>query len=96
MSAGGDHAEFLAFARRVLRAASRRMSTADPEDLADLVALRAAVDEAIVNAARSVHANGASWAQIGVALGTSRQAAQQRYGRQVGIDVTWGAAGGAR
>jgi hypothetical protein len=78
---GGDHAEFMSFARRILRAASRRMSEADPEDLADLVALRATVDEAIDNAARAVHAGGASWAQIGAALGVSKQAAQQRWGR---------------
>jgi anti-sigma regulatory factor (Ser/Thr protein kinase) len=76
----GDHAEFMAFARRILRAASRRMAEADPEDLADLVALRAVVDEAIDNAARAVHASGASWGQIGAAVGTSRQAAQQRWG----------------
>ena len=77
---GGDHAEFMSFARRILRAASKRMSAADPEDLADLVALRATVDEAIDNAARAVHAGGASWAQIGAALGVSKQAAQQRWG----------------
>lgn len=75
-----DHSEFMAFARRILRALSRRIADADPEDLADLVAMRAAVDEAIDNAARAVHANGASWAQIGAALGVSKQAAQQRWG----------------
>lgn len=79
MSGGGDHAEFMAFARRILRAASKRMSTADPEDLADLVQLRASVDEAIDNAARAVHAGGASWTEIGAALGISRQAARQRW-----------------
>lgn len=76
---GGDHAEFMAFARRILRAASRRMADADPEDLADLVALRAAVDEAIDTAARAVHDGGASWTQIGDAVGITRQAARQRW-----------------
>jgi hypothetical protein len=75
----GDHAEFIAFTRRILRAASRRMSAADPEDLAELIALRAAVDEAIDNAARALHAGGASWAHIGAALGMTRQAAQKRW-----------------
>lgn len=75
-----DHGEFIAFTRRILRAASRRMADADPEDLADLVALRAAVDEAIDNAARGIHAQGASWADIGRAVGISRQAAQHRWG----------------
>lgn len=77
---GGDHSEFVAFARRILRACSRRMATADPEDLVDLVELRADVDAAIARAVTSVHDGGASWADIGRALGTSRQAAQQRYG----------------
>lgn len=76
---GGDHSEFVAFARRILRACSRRMAAADPEDLADLIALRAEVDEAIARAVASVHEGGASWAEIGRALGTTRQAAQQRY-----------------
>lgn len=86
MTGPGDHTEFMAFTRRILRAASRRMSMADPEDLADLVALRAAVDEAIDNAAKSVHAGGSSWTQIGAATGMSRQAAHQRWGRQPVID----------
>lgn len=75
-----DQSEFMAFTRRVLRAASRRMAAADPEDLADLVALRADVDEAIDRAARAVHEGGVSWAQIGAAVGITRQAAQQRWG----------------
>lgn len=86
MSSGGDHAEFMAFTRRILRAASRRMSVADPEDLADLVALRSAVDEAIDNAAGAVHASGASWAEIGAATGMSKQAAHKRWGRQPTVD----------
>ena len=36
--------------------------------------------EAVLEAYR----NGASWAMIGAALGTSRQSAQQRYGRDRG------------
>lgn len=87
MSAGGDHTKFLAFARRILRAASKRMADADPEDLAELVALREAVDEAIDNAARAVHANGASWTEIGAALGVSRQAARQRWADKVELSA---------
>jgi hypothetical protein len=36
-----------------------------------------------VNIARS---NGHSWTSIGLALGVSRQAAQQRFGRLIGED----------
>ena len=87
MSGGGDHAEFMAFTRRILRAASKRMALADPEDLADLVQLRAAVDEAIDAAARSVHEGGASWGQIGAATGMTKQAAHKRWGRQPRVDA---------
>ena len=36
------------------------------------------------DAVAEAYRNGASWAMIGAALGTSRQNAQQRYGRHVG------------
>ncbi|WP_231583759.1 hypothetical protein [Cellulomonas sp. A375-1] len=81
MSGGsGDHREFMAFARRILRAASRRMADADPEDLGDLLALRAAVDEAIDQAVVGLHEQGTSWAAIGAAAGMSKQAAHKRWG----------------
>ncbi len=76
----GDHAAFMAFVRRILRAASKRMSEADPEDLADLVQLRQAVDEAIDRAALAIHDGGASWAQIGAAVGMTKQGAFKRWG----------------
>ena len=38
---GGDHTDYVAFLRRVLRALSRRVGDADPEDLAEMVAVRA-------------------------------------------------------
>ncbi|WP_448060798.1 hypothetical protein [Cellulomonas hominis] len=77
---GGDHAAFAAFARRIVRAYARRVSAADPEDLADLLALSAAVDEAAAAAALALHASGRSWAEIGAAAGISRQAAHKRWG----------------
>lgn len=86
MTSRGDHSEFVAFAGRILRAAERRMSAADPADLAELVELRAHVDRAISNSVRAVHDSGSSWAEIGSALGVSRQAAQQRYGAQGKVD----------
>lgn len=74
-----DHASFFAFARRILRAASARVASADPEDLAELLALRGALDEAIDRAAVAMHEQGRSWTEIGAALGVSRQAARQRW-----------------
>ncbi len=75
--------EYAAFVRRAIRSHGRRVADADPEDLAELVAmhevLTLAIDDAVLGmrAARSV-----SWAQIGRALGITRQAAQQRYGQR--------------
>lgn len=72
--------------RRVIMAHGRRVGDADPEDLAELVALRRVVDAAIqvaVDGMREQH--GRSWADVGRGLGTSRQSAQERYGRRVSV-----------
>jgi len=76
-----EHSEYAKFARRVLRAYGRRMAAADVEDLADLVALRAEVDAAIQAGVDAIRADGRSWAAVARATGTTRQAAQMRYGR---------------
>ena len=76
-----DNGEFLAFAVRILRAAQRRIADADPEDLADMVTLRAELDAAIGAAARAQNAAGRSWADIAAPLGMTRQAAFQRWAK---------------
>lgn len=71
------------FLRRAIAGAGRRLVDADPEDLAALVQARDelnAVIAAAVPAMRDQH--GWSWAEIGRALGITRQAAQQAYGRR--------------
>ncbi len=68
-----------AFVRRVLRAYSRRVGDRDVEGLAGLAALAAEVDAATLDAVRGLRASGYSWAEIGKALGTSKQAAAQRF-----------------
>ena len=56
----------MAMVRRVIRAHGRRVIHADPEDLAELVALRAVVDQAITDAVRGMRAeHGRSWSDIG-------------------------------
>jgi hypothetical protein len=74
---------FLDAVRRMIRAAGRRVGDADEFELAELVALREDLDAAIEAAVIGQRTGAASrsWAQIGDALGISRQAAQQRYGR---------------
>jgi hypothetical protein len=65
---------------------------ADPDDpfpwtsaaanyLRDLAAIREAVDELILEAMECRAANDLTWQDVALALGVSRQAAQQRYGR---------------
>lgn len=72
--------EYAAFVRRAIRSHGRRVGDADPEDLAELLEMRETLDEAIAEAVAGLRAGGCSWAQVARGLGTSRQAAQQRYG----------------
>lgn len=78
-----ETAEFSAFAKRIMRAFSKRVGDeADIESLADLVALSNEIDVAIANAVYGLRkANPPySWAEIGRVLGITKQAAQQRWG----------------
>lgn len=75
----GDHTEYIAFARRILRAVGRRVGTADPEDLAELLALRADLDGAIDAAVLGMRQTGYSWAEIARGSGTTKQAAFARW-----------------
>ncbi|WP_197711285.1 hypothetical protein [Cellulomonas sp. WB94] len=43
-----------------------------------------ALDEEIATAVGHLRVDGASWVQIGAALGISRQGARQRFGTRVG------------
>jgi hypothetical protein len=73
--------EYLGAARRFIRAAGLRVAAADEPELAELLALRTVVDEAVQTAVDGMRDRGMSWAYIASATGTSRQAAQMRYGR---------------
>lgn len=78
-------AEYLAFARRVLRSYGRRAVTdgADGDTLAALATLREEIDaqtRATVHAMRSADGGAYSWQEIGDALGITRAAAFKRYG----------------
>lgn len=76
--------EFIKFARRILRAAARRVGDRDIEGLAQLAMLRDEIDAQITEAVlqlRSETGGGYSYTDIGRVLGISRQAAQQRFGK---------------
>lgn len=76
-----DNAEFGQMVARMLAAYGRRVGGADMEDLAQLVELRAELDQIIGGAIAGVRAAGYSWADVGEVLGVTRQAAQQRWGQ---------------
>lgn len=74
--------EYAAAMRRLIAAHGRRVADADVEDLAELIELHHALDEAIAYAVvESRRRAGRSWADIARATGTTRQAAQARWGR---------------
>lgn len=65
---------------RMIRAGGRRVADADEVELRSLVTLREEVEAAISLAVAGQRRRGMSWAYIGQAVGTTRQAAQMRYG----------------
>ncbi len=75
-----ENDEYAAFARRILRAYARRVSAGDIDDLTDMTALAADVEHAIRQSVTGLRDSGYSWAEIGLRLGVTRQAAQQRWG----------------
>jgi hypothetical protein len=78
-----DTHEFLAMATRIIAAAGERVSDADAEDLAALIRLREQLDDAIVAAVAGLRQSGTTWHDIGLATGTTRQAAIQKWAHRV-------------
>lgn len=72
---------FAAMLRRMLRAYGRRVADADDVDLAEMVEMRAQLEEVIAAAVAGQIARGSSWSEIARGLGTTKQAAHKRYGR---------------
>jgi hypothetical protein len=76
-----ENTDYAAFAARVIRAHGRRIADGDVEGLPELVDLAHELDAATQAAVNGLRSLGFSWAEIASRLGTSRQAAQQRWGR---------------
>jgi hypothetical protein len=76
-----ETAEYAGMVRRIIRAYGRRVADRDLEELAGLAALRADLDTAIGDAVTGLRSAGFSWTDIARVMGTSRQGAQQRWGR---------------
>ena len=80
-----ENDEYAAFARRVIRAYTRRVTQGDIDALADMARLADELDIAISHAVTGLRArHGYSWADIAARLGITRQAAQQRWGHHPG------------
>lgn len=75
-----ENSDFARFAARIMRAMARRAG-GDVELLPELRAVQDQVDELMCQAVADCRAEGYSWGEIAQRLGTTRQAAQQRYGR---------------
>jgi hypothetical protein len=75
-----ENSDYAAFARRVLRAFSRRVADGDVESLVHMISLADELNDAIVQAVSGLRDAGYSWAEIGSRLGITRQAAHQRWG----------------
>ena len=76
-----ENDEYAAFVGRVIRAYSRRVAAGDVDAIADMIQIAADLDAAIHQAVLGLRRFGYSWAEIGMRLAISRQAAQQRWGR---------------
>jgi len=74
-----ENDEYAAFARRVLRAYSRRIASGDIDAITDLNSLFEEVEAALGRAVLGLRLLGYSWAEIGQRLGVTRQAVHQRW-----------------
>lgn len=72
--------EYAEMMRRMLVGWQRRLADGDLVDVEELVAFTDEVDEALARVVDSLRERGVSWQEVGDAMGTTRQAAQQRFG----------------
>lgn len=72
--------DYLKTVHRMVVAAGKRVSQGDPAELARLCLIKDDVDYAINLSIDGLRASGATWDDIGLATGTTRQAAHQKWG----------------
>lgn len=73
--------EYAAMMLRLVRRYGVRVGLGDPIDLTTMTEVRDAFDDAVQAAVDGLIAEGYSWREVGEALGVSKAAAWQRYGR---------------
>jgi hypothetical protein len=92
-----ENPAFGAMLRRMVRAYVRRGAADDPEVLADLARLREELDGHLTDLAAELrHRHLYSWRELAGALGTTRQAVQQRFRKAAGGRQPGGQPGGLR
>jgi hypothetical protein len=74
-----ENHDYAAFSRRVIHAAARRIAAGDVDELAHLLGLERELQCAIQIAVDGLRAQGYSWADIGLRIGITRQAAHHRW-----------------
>ena len=75
-----ENDDYAGFLRRALHGYTRRLARGDIDALASFSALVAEAGEQLGEAVFFLRLRGYSWTDIGLRLGTTRQAAQQRWG----------------
>ena len=75
-----ENDDYAAFLRRAISAFGRRIAAGDIDALGDAALLSRQLDITIKTAITGLRERGYSWADIGLQLGVTRQAAQQRWG----------------
>lgn len=73
--------DYVKAAARFIRSAGKRVGEGDEHELTALLALQGVFDAAVQEAVNGQRGFGKSWAAIGLAAGTSKEAAWQRWGR---------------
>ena len=75
-----ENDQYADFLRRALHGYTRRVGQGDIDAIASFSALVAEASEQLTEAVFLLRVRGYSWTDIGIRLGTTRQAAQQRWG----------------
>jgi hypothetical protein len=75
-----ENDEYADFLRRALHGYTRRVAHGDIDAIASFSALVAEAGEQLSEAVFLLRLRGYSWTDISIRLGTTRQAAQQRWG----------------
>jgi DNA-directed RNA polymerase specialized sigma24 family protein len=78
-----ENDEYAAFARRVLRAYSRRIASGDIDAITELNSLFEEVEASLGRAVLGLRLLGYSWAEIGKRLGVTRQSAHERWSETI-------------